>query len=926
MKNKKIKAIALSVLLAFSSFVAGCNGCNPNTNYEKNYTSYGNVQSTHKVEEASLDVSINVVAKKTSGTRGKNLIASGIDEVEVNGLQAGNLIYLQSDYCWIKVNLCEALGTALVYSPTGEFVFEVPSNLANYDSQAFASATKIQASVATEEEISANRNLAVNPYDFMYSLEKNDPSLSQAPVDSVSVEEGEVCVYPHAYANRVTRNEAGFYARNAIDGLVESQGHGNFPYQSWGYDQKADAEFIVYFGREVSLNKLAFVLRADYSGSPEHDTYWESVTAQFSDGTEQQISLNKSGDKQEVEIDEVKTSFVRIKNIVAKQNGNSQMYAALTELEAYGSEIGGKNTVATKTYVTPTFGGKQSSGQKTAEFYAQDIADTMKIANDWFMQNDGKLVIPTYNGAQETLYVNSNDWRDSVYYTGLLDYYMTTGDEEAYYYLSGVAEQFDYLVNGDYRTPHGDHYLIGEVFLQLNDLYGADNFKIKSAVDNAEYNIARDPEDSRPVTSTNSYATDGSRDWSHMAFWWCDALYMSMNTYTLLSRQTGDAKYVEAAYEGYMHWKEILYNKTYHLWHRDTTQFNVYTNLTDEDGNKVPTFWARGNAWVHAALAKQLLYLEEERYPEIYEQYKNDFIEISEALAQYQDEETGTWPASIVDGTYYGGREVTGTSGFMYAFAVGIELGILDFDEYFPIVAKAYDGIVNCMLTDDNGEWTGQLGYMQTVGYQPANYDSENYSRNITNEFGMGLFLMGSSALMRICEDFTAPELVIPSDPQSVVKKVANPFVEDGGDEEEVDYYTGDFTVTASGYQNDNSGYNPPSALFDGDDSGSDGKRWAVSSFPNKAWVQADFGETVTINKVAVAPNSGRDYRYIIEVSTDGTNWTTVVDRSNNTESSALLTDSFNAVQARYIKITLNGAATYTGTWYNINELFIYTV
>ena len=616
MKNKKLLALALASVFTVSLIGTACDGCNPDRSPKPEYTAYGNVVNTRTVQDASSNVSITVVRAKTSSTRGKTVIASGENNVDVAKLQAGDVIHIQSDYTWINVKICEALGSALVYSPTGEFTFEIPSNLAAYNSQTFAGATTIEASVASEAEISENRNLAVNPYDFMYSREVNSPTLSSAPTESKSVENNEVSVYPHAYANRVTRNEAGFYARNAIDGSTQSEGHGNYPYQSWGYDQKSDAEFVVYFGREVKVNQLAFILRANYSGSPEHDTYWESVTAEFSNGTTQNISLEKSASKQEVAVDEVTTTFVRIKNIKAKENANSQMYAALTELEVYGSEVNTENTVATKTYVTPSFGGKQSSNQKTSDYYANDIAETMKFVNDWFLNEaDGKLVIPTYNGAKETLYVNSNDWRDSVYYTGMLDYYMTTGDEEAYYYLSSMSEQFDYLVNGDYRTPHGDHYLIGEVYLQLNDLYGGDNFKIKSAVDNAEYNIARDPEDSKPVTSTNSYATDSSRDWSHMAFWWCDALYMSMNTYTLLSRQTGDSKYVEAAYQGYMHWKEILYNKTYHLWHRDTTQFNVYTNKVDESGKKIPTFWARGNAWVHAALAKQLLYLEEDVYP-----------------------------------------------------------------------------------------------------------------------------------------------------------------------------------------------------------------------------------------------------------------------------------------------------------------------
>ena len=46
----------------------------------------------------------------------------------------------------------------------------------------------------------------------------------------------------------------------------------------------------------------------------------------------------------------------------------------------------------------------------------------------------------------------------------------------------------------------------------------------------------------------------------------------------------------------------------------------------------------------------------------------------------------------------------------------------------------------------------------------------------------MGLFLMGASALMRICEDYKSPEIVFPRDPQSVVKTVVDPFFEENSE------------------------------------------------------------------------------------------------------------------------------------------------
>lgn len=73
--------------------------------------------------------------------------------------------------------------------------------------------------------------------------------------------------------------------------------------------------------------------------------------------------------------------------------------------------------------------------------------------------------------------------------------------------------------------------------------------------------------------------------------------------------------------------------------------------------------------------------------------------------------------------------------------------------------------------------------------------------------------------------------------------------------------------------------------------------------------------------KVEVVPYTNRAYRYIIEVSTNGINYTTVVDRSTNTTGSALLTDTFSEADARYVKITVVSCYGSTSTWASINEL-----
>jgi rhamnogalacturonyl hydrolase YesR len=281
--------------------------------------------------------------------------------------------------------------------------------------------------------------------------------------------------------------------------------------------------------------------------------------------------------------------------------------------------------------------------------------------------------------------------------------------------------------------------------------------KVFNTAVNAEANML-----TKPSWNANFNEGTDNKNTETFDWWWCDALYMGLNTYTLMYKQTGDEAYIQKGYKSYLYWKEKLYNPAWKLWHRDLD------NKNDKNpGSGLPEFWARGNAWVIAALAKQLLNIDENEFPEMYQTYKNDLIDIAATLKEHQRGD-GTWNTSIIDPGYFAGTETTGTSGFMYGIIIGIQLGILDYNEYFPVVSAAYDALTGmCML-----EPFGRIGYMQDVGYQPENYVSTAYTQPRSNAFGYGLFLIGASALMRMCKDYSAPALRVPNDPQSSLVKI----------------------------------------------------------------------------------------------------------------------------------------------------------
>jgi hypothetical protein len=103
---------------------------------------------------------------------------------------------------------------------------------------------------------------------------------------------------------------------------------------------------------------------------------------------------------------------------------------------------------------------------------------------------------------------------------------------------------------------------------------------------------------------------------------------------------------------------------------------------------------------------------------------------------------------------------------------------------------------------------------------------------------------------------------------------------------------------------------------------GTEATKWSTETYPQ--WVQIDLGQSYSISRTKLAPHDNRAYQYKVEVSMDGVNYTQVVDRTANTAGGSLLTDTFGAVTARYVRLTVTGASNYTGGWVSIKEFGVY--
>ena len=132
-------------------------------------TAYGNTKTIKQVENASTDTLIKLI-------RGREVLSSSKNELNYSGsLNVNDVIEVTSDYQYLVIDLFDGLGEQLLYSPSGNFVFQIPSTTIQktYPTGVFSGNNfHFEARVASDKEVTSKtvRNLASNPYDFMYIL------------------------------------------------------------------------------------------------------------------------------------------------------------------------------------------------------------------------------------------------------------------------------------------------------------------------------------------------------------------------------------------------------------------------------------------------------------------------------------------------------------------------------------------------------------------------------------------------------------------------------------------------------------------------------------------------------------------------------------------------------------------------------------
>lgn len=147
---------------------------------------------------------------------------------------------------------------------------------------------------------------------------------------NVMDQHGDTGCYPHAFANVETRGESVFAARNAIDGVVANELHGQWPYESWGINRQDDAEITVEFGRPVDIDQIWLYTRADFP----HDNWWVQATFTFSDGTTEVVKMDKSVKPHVFNIEKKQITWIKLSELIKADDPSP--FPALTQIQVYG--------------------------------------------------------------------------------------------------------------------------------------------------------------------------------------------------------------------------------------------------------------------------------------------------------------------------------------------------------------------------------------------------------------------------------------------------------------------------------------------------------------------------------------------------------------------------------------------------------------
>ena len=338
------------------------------------------------------------------------------------------------------------------------------------------------------------------------------------------------------------------------------------------------------------------------------------------------------------------------------------------------------------------------------------------------------------------------DYIDGCMIKAILEMYAITKDKK---YFDFADAFIDYKVNED-GTIEGydvselniDNVNAGKTLFELYDLTGKE--KYRKAIDLIYSQIEQ-----MPRTKEGNF-------WHKNIYpnqVWLDGLYMCQPFYMEYETRFNNKKnYDDILNQFAQVVKNMRDPKTglyYHAYDSSREMFwcDKVTGLSQN-------FWLRALGWYSMALLDTLDKMDTS-CTKLYEQLKEVFIELMEAMVKYQDE-SGMWYQVVnLGGMEKNYLETSGSSIMTYALLKGVRLGFLP-KSYCENGKKAFHGICDKYLsTDDEGNLhLGGICLVAGLGGKKMRSGTFDYymSEPVVNDDakGVGPFLLAYTEMLRL--------------------------------------------------------------------------------------------------------------------------------------------------------------------------------
>ena len=358
----------------------------------------------------------------------------------------------------------------------------------------------------------------------------------------------------------------------------------------------------------------------------------------------------------------------------------------------------------------------QSIFEKETVKQLMDKVNTYQLNNPWKVYDD--------------------NWIRGTYYAGVMACYFATGDEAYLKQSVALCESLKWtlpILPPEHDASGVNLLTCGQTMLEC--------YMVKKKKHKIENTIAHleNPEVKNPTANPREWYFEGGRRY-------VDGLFTGPPTLAMLFKVTKDDKYLQWMETCFWDVYGKLYDTDENLFYRDKRFFpeNVEERKNDPnwDGNLQVTatgkkvIWSRGNGWAIAGIARILKYLPKEHAS--YKRYEQVLQNMAQALKKCQSEE-GFWYPNLADSDDVYLKETSGTSFFIYGLAYGLNSGLLDKDEFEPVIKEAWKSVCDEISEEGKVQWG------QRVGDRPVDLKKEH-----SHEYVSGTFLLAASEVYKM--------------------------------------------------------------------------------------------------------------------------------------------------------------------------------